>query len=232
MNGTQLLSNFSSSLSLLNVIEKECKDILSKYYNNSKSHGLDHVREVSRRALEIKYGYPDIDFECNDIMIILAGLFHDIMSEQNREHHETVGAEIFLKEIKKFTFIDILSEEEINKVAEAITQHRASYKGKYSNKFCELMAAADRDKPDLFKIIRRSYNFIRENDSRLKEEEILEEVKKHLIDKFSRDGYMKYPEFYAKIYELELNCLWDDIDMLKNDNLKIQHEDKFSLQYK
>lgn len=232
MTKKQLLNNSYDSFSMLNIIEKEYKDILNKYYSSSKSHGLDHVREVAKRALEIKYAYPDIDFECDDIMIIFAGLFHDIMSETNRENHHTVGAEVFLKEIKNYKFFDLLTEDQLDKVAEAITQHRASYKGEYSNKFCELMAAADRDKPDLFKIIRRSYNFIRENNSQLKEEEILEEVKKHLIDKFSRDGYMKYPEFYAKIYELELNCLWDDIDMLKNDNLKIHHEDKFSLQYK
>ena len=110
------------------------------------------------------------------------------------------------------------NEEELNIIREAIEDHRASLKTSPRNIYGKILSSADRP-IDIDDFIYRSYmaakrnncyknNGIKSNHP-LSEEELIEAVYDHLIDKFGHDGYAKvyyidekYNEFIKTTQEL------------------------------
>jgi HD superfamily phosphodiesterase len=186
---------------------------LDTFYKKDSSHGWNHIEDVAKNALEIN---RRMILNLNEEYLVLAALFHDIYSDTNRKNHHTLAADWFAKfMIKQYKYdaIDILE------MSSAIKEHRASYKGEYSSLLSEVLAAADRGAPDLnSKIIRSSkYYLEREPNSDLKT--IAENVYKHMVEKFSRTGYMKYNAIYSSFYKKEIHNMYVTIDKLSVDKV-------------
>ena len=183
--------------------------VLPFYKKNDKAHQIDHADEVYETALKIN---KQFHLHQNMDDIALAVYLHDIFSNKNqRKLHHKLASDFVLQ--SKDDILKNISAERRRLIANAILEHRASFEGKYSSKLSELLAAADRGKPNLKKDLERSTKYHKGNTA---------EAIKHMKEKFGRYGYAKYPEVYKKFYEKELEKRYRDIDalsILKN-NLK------------
>lgn len=193
---------------LISLILEDLRTVLEESYCNSISHGMDHVREVMVTALTYN---QKLDLRLDTREIILASLLHDMYQNNQRDLHHQLGYEYVMKSTHKvFDGIDRKT------VAHAVLEHRASYKGKYYSLLSELIASADRSYPDLYKIVERCFVYTIETNPNMSIDEIGLAVKKHIKEKYSKDGYIKYPKLYLKMYGKEIEKLHNDVDMFLN----------------
>ena len=200
-------------LKIVKRLKEEYGKELNTFYKKDSSHGWNHIEDVVKNALEIN---RKLTLNLNEEHLVLAALFHDIYSDIDRENHHTLAADWFAKfMIKQGKY----EASDIMEMSSAIKEHRASYKGEYSSLLSEVLAAADRGAPDLnSKIIRSSkYYLEREPNSDLKT--IAENVYKHMVEKFSRTGYMKYNAIYSSFYKKEIHNMYVTIDKLSVDKV-------------
>ena len=129
-------------------------------------------------------------------------------------------------------------------VALLCKEHRASFNGEFSNILCEIFSAADRDCLDLKQIIQRSYSYTKKRrEINPRRNIIIEiggtqysvdklmrdliandwefekvEVFYHIIDKFSKVGYMfeniNSDGIFMEYYKNDIQKFWDEIDQL------------------
>lgn len=204
------------------------------YENVDKSHGLEHVNEVTDLALEVcdkineKYSYPISAYD-----VIVAGIAHDIFSYTDRDEHHTKAMEYILQDTGEI-YNYVTNQQHI---ACAVGEHRASYKGEYTSILSEIISAADRGRPNLHDIIKRVYECacdstlvfnldkdidtsISIKDLKLKYNQLIKdgfssETAKtyvHLEEKYSRNGYARYNETYLLVFNNELQAMWKEID--------------------
>lgn len=171
-------------------MRKELKDYLFKevipMYKNSPdpAHGVDHIKSVMMDALYIA---NRIDMSLNDEIIITAAAFHDIgLLHTSRENHHNESYK-YVKQCKKLK--EFFTEDEINTIAKAVKEHRASYKGKYNSIYSCIISDADRDK-NIETMITRSYKYNRKHNPELNEKETYISVRDYLRAKYDRDDIM------------------------------------------
>ncbi|MCP4394321.1 MAG: HD domain-containing protein [Alphaproteobacteria bacterium] len=170
------------------------------YTKNDGGHQWDHGVNVASLALEIN---GKLGLGVNRKEIILAGLCHDIFAHvTTKAMHHIMGAEYLITHntIKNICYDLNMS---IARVATAILEHRASWTGEFGCPLCQLISSADRLSPDLSRLIQRMKR-CSEGDSFHKYQ--------HIIDKFGRNGYAKYPDFYRRVFGKELEYMWSLID--------------------
>lgn len=176
-----------------------------------KAHGTDHIYNVLADAKKIKGSNLSV-------AETLAIIFHDAGNEVDRDDHEKIGANYFMEIISGIKYTDTL------KVAHAIREHRASYKGKFSSPVSELLSSADRGKPDsLAYTLKRSYDYaVKHGDNH---EEAINHAIKHIKEKYSRNGYARIPNMYKQYYKDILIKFWDEIDNFTPEQAKRMIED-------
>ena len=207
----------NDTVDIISKLLKELKPILESSYNNSIGHGMDHVKNVMYRAL---YYNEILKLNLDKKEIILASLLHDMYSECSRKTHHILGHEYVINSTHKvFEGIDR------KRVAEAILEHRASYTGEYSSLLSELISSADRGEPNLNDIVNRCYISTKEFHPEYNVDEIGNAVKKHLSEKFTRNGYAKYPNIYLKINQKKLDVFHDEVDEFLNGERLVIIED-------
>ena len=129
-------------------------------------------------------------------------------------------------------------------VALMCREHRASFSGPFSNILCEIFSAADRDELNLKHIIQRSYSYTKKrrevqprrniiidiNGTQFSVDKLMRdlitndwefdkvEVFYHIIDKFSKVGYMfeniNPDGIFMEYYKNDIQKFWDEIDGL------------------
>jgi hypothetical protein len=130
-----------------------------------------------------------------------------MFNRQNREKHHILAYEYVLQ--ADDIFLKELSQEELSMVAYAVLEHRGSFKGEFYSPLSEIISSADRGKPDIEFIIKRSMKYNRQN---------VKNVYKHIKTKYATDGYAKYPDLYQEIFKDELKTfkkLVDDLTIEK-----------------
>lgn len=207
----------NETIDLISELLEELKPILESFYNNSIGHGMDHVKNVMYRAL---YYNEILELNLNKKEIILASLLHDMFSESSRKTHHILGHE-YVMNSKNKVFDDIDKE----RVAKAILEHRASYTGEYSSLLSELISSADRGEPNLNEIVDRCYISTKEFHPEYNVDEIGNAVKKHISEKFTRDGYAKYPNMYLQVNQKKLDTFHDEVDEFLNGERLVIIED-------
>lgn len=179
---------------------------------NDPAHNLDHVFGVCKAGLELadKAGLTD-----KEKRLAVAGcLMHDLGCRYDRDTHHIISFGLVFDRIaglapKSFT------PDEVKTIAIACLEHRASSKTKPTNKVSEIVALADRGEPDLPLYIRRAIQHRKEDG--LTKEEMIDEVHKHLIDKFGLDGYCweSYPPLGLEVFKDQWvvfkAALYDDV---------------------
>lgn len=180
------------------------RDFTAKWELNDPAHRLEHFANVERCALVID---DRLNLGQDKALILLAAFFHDLFAWSRTNHH--LLSETYVRTTDYHIFKGLLPDER-EMVALACGQHRASYKGEFSNVLCELINAADRDLPgDVEAMMRRSlaYNLAQGHS----QEEADRIMRTHLKEKFGVNGYARYPKIYQDAFGDELEQQRQDI---------------------
>lgn len=192
----------------VNKIEEEINyvedKVLPLYDTNIGGHGRDHILTVIMRSFEIK---KEFDLSLKNKLILIIAAYHDIGYKKDPDNHEQVSSEMFLadKEIQKF-----LEPDEVQIVAEAIVDHRASLEYEARSEYGKLVSSADRE-TSVENMLKRSflYQADKHADENPTIEQVIEYSFKKLTKKFGKDGYAKmyfpdkkYTEYLKEIQEL------------------------------
>ena len=168
------------------VINAELKkyveqNIIPQYDSFDKAHQRDHVLMVIRQSLELaeKLG-ADAD------MAYAIAAYHDTGLCEGREHHHEVSARIIRADqtLRKW-----FAEEQINIMADAAEDHRASSGHEPRTIYGRIVAEADRF-IDADTIIRRTIQYGIDHYPELDREGHYQRMLSHLHEKYGRNGYL------------------------------------------
>lgn len=165
---------------LVEYIEKK---IFPLYDRNEFAHGINHIKTVIKRSLELADGY-DVDFN----IVYTVAAYHDLGHFIDRKRHEIISAEMFMKDenIKRW-----FADEQRMVIKEAIEDHRASCNHVPRTIYGKIVSTADRTIVDMDNTIKRSYTYGKKNYIGLSEEEQFDKVYEHLVEKYGESGYAK-----------------------------------------
>lgn len=155
--------------------------IIPLYDHFDKAHQRDHVYMVIRQSLDLA-AHMEVDRD----MVYAIAAYHDIGLCEGREHHHEVSARMLLAdtELRKW-----FSESQLQTMAEAVEDHRASSDHAPRSLYGRIVAEADRFiDPDT--IIRRTVQYGLEHYPELDKEGHYQRTLQHLHEKYGRGGYL------------------------------------------
>lgn len=172
--------------------------IVPQYAKFDSAHREDHAITVIKHAIKLMEGKdrwlaanPQMEEEWNvpvDRNILLtAAACHDLGLINGRERHHLDSGTIIREDPKLAQWF---SEKEIEMIAQAAEDHRASGKAEPRSIYGKLVAEADRV-IDGKTIIRRTIQFGLNNYPDLSRQEHIERAKGHLREKYGKGGYLK-----------------------------------------
>ena len=157
------------------------KEIIPRYAAFDKAHREDHVRAVISRALAMGAQY-DID----EGMLYAAAAFHDLGLAVCRETHHLESGRIIRDDVRLREWFD---SGQIETIAQAAEDHRASAKTAPRSIYGRLVAEADRMiVPET--IIRRTVQFGLSHYPELDREGHWQRTLGHLHEKYAEVGYL------------------------------------------
>ncbi len=180
-----LIDKNSSNKKIINteLLKYIDKKIFPLYKKNEEGHGIKHIKTVIKRSLALAK-----DFDVNIDMVYTIAAYHDLGHHIDRANHEIISAEIFMKdENMKLWFTD----DQRKIIKEAIQDHRASSKHKPRDIYGMIVSTADRTIMNIDDTIKRSYSYGKRNYIDISEEEQIERVYLHLVEKYGENGYAK-----------------------------------------
>ena len=183
------------------MINKELKEYIEKYVfpeyrKNESGHGIEHIKNVIKRSLKFAEQVEDIDIN----MVYTIAAYHDIGHHIDAKNHEKVSSDILLTDKRLEEFF---SKEKINIMAEAVYDHRASMEGEPRSVYGKIVSSADRN--TLIEVpLKRTYAYRVEHYYQDTLDEIIEESRQHLINKFGKKGYANEKMYFE---DLEYNRL-------------------------
>ncbi len=163
---------------LVQYIESE---VIPRYAAFDKAHREDHARAVIERALAMGKNY-----EINQDLLYTAAACHDLgLAVDRKTHHLESGKIIRADERLQQWF----SPEEIETIAQAAEDHRASATTPPRSIYGSLVAEADRMiVPET--IIRRTVQFGLSHYPELDKEGHWQRTLEHLHEKYAEGGYL------------------------------------------
>lgn len=161
--------------------------VVGRYAAFDSAHREEHALTVMEQALKLLSDMPE-GYACvREDILLTAAACHDLGLQYGRQrHHLDSGVIIRSDEILQAYF----SAEEIELIAQAAEDHRASGKSAPRSIYGMLVAEADRI-IDAETIIRRTVQFGLNNYPELPREAQIERAIKHLREKYGRGGYLK-----------------------------------------
>ncbi len=162
--------------------------ILPSYERNEEGHGLEHIKYVINRSFFFASKVDNINLD----MVYVIAAYHDIGHYIDAKNHEKVSAEMLLADKNLGNFF---SEEEIKVMAEAVEDHRASSdRDEPRNIYGKIVSTADRN-VSINEVMHRTYTYRIEHSPESTLEEIIEDSRQHVIDKFGNKGYATTKSF-------------------------------------
>ena len=158
------------------------REILPRYDHFDPAHRRDHALMVIQQSMEIAS-----HMEVDNNMVYAIAAYHDTGLCEGREVHHEVSARIIKadQQLRKW-----FSEEQIQTMADAAEDHRASAKRPPRTIYGRIVAEADRFiEPET--IIRRTVQYGLEHYPELDKEGHYERTLAHLHEKYGRNGYLK-----------------------------------------
>ena len=172
------------SSDIASYIESE---IIPRYDHFDAAHQRDHVLMVIQQSLDIS---KNLDVDLNMVYVIAA--YHDTGLCGGRERHHEVSAQIIQADenLRKW-----FTEEQIQTMADAAEDHRASAKHEPRTIYGRIVAEADRF-IDPETIVRRTIQYGLDHYPELSKEQQYDRMMQHLHEKYGRNGYLKlwFPE--------------------------------------
>lgn len=157
-------------------------EIIPRYDNFDGAHRRDHVRSVIRQSQELSKYY-----DVNPEILYAAAAYHDLGLCEGREKHHLVSGRI-IREDK--TLLNWFSVEEIEVIAEAAEDHRASNETPPRSIYGKIIAESDR-LIDPETVIRRTVQYGFAHYPQMNREQMWERTLAHLQKKYGYGGYLK-----------------------------------------
>ena len=165
-----------------NLKEYVESEIIPRYSAFDKAHREDHARSVISEALRLSAFY-DVDED----MVYAAAAFHDTGLVEGREIHHLASGKIIREDPR---LPEWFTPDQIEMIAQAAEDHRASGTSSPRSIYGEIIAEADRDIIPL-KILRRTVQFGMEHYPQLDREAHWRRFLEHLHEKYYYGGYLK-----------------------------------------
>ena len=157
------------------------EEVIPRYAAFDKAHREDHARMVIERAMTMGKAYP-----IDEQMLLTAAACHDLGLAIDRKTHHLESGRI-IREDKRLR--QWFSPEQIEVIAEAAEDHRASATTPPRSIYGRLVAEADRMiEPET--IIRRTVQFGLSHYPELGKEGHWQRTLEHLHEKYAEGGYL------------------------------------------
>ena len=165
--------------SIIAYVEQE---ILPRYDHFDAAHQRNHADEVIERSLALAKHY-DVD----ENMVYAIAAYHDTGLCEGRDTHHLVSGRIIREDKKLREWFD---EEQIETMAQAAEDHRASSGHEPRSIYGKIVAEADRlISPE--KVIRRTIQFTQDHFPDYDKEQQYQRFREHLLEKYSDTGYLR-----------------------------------------
>ena len=165
-----------------NLVHYIEQDILPRYEHFDAAHQRNHAEEVIERSLVLAEHY-DVDLN----MVYAIAAYHDTGLCEGRDTHHLVSGRIIREDKKLREWFD---ESQIETMAQAAEDHRASSGHEPRSIYGKIVAEADRlISPE--KVIRRTIQFGLDHYPELDKEWQYQRFKAHLLEKYSDTGYLR-----------------------------------------
>lgn len=175
------------------IMKKELLNLLKqdlRLYDLSPdgAHDKNHIIDVIQNAYSISS-----KMKLNTDLAVFSALYHDIgLLLGNREEHDINGYKWICRNQKLKQYFD---EYEINIIAHAVKEHRASYKGNYFSIYSVIVSDSDRSL-SIETMIRRSYLYNKD-----KSNDVYNTVYSYLKKKYGYGGVELHLDFSKEILE-------------------------------
>ena len=174
-----MTSKNSLTSELIDYIETE---ILPRYDAFDKAHNRTHALTVISQSLKLAQHY-----DVSTAMVYTIAAFHDTGLAEGREQHHTASARI-IREDKRLK--ELFTDKEIEIMADAVEDHRASCSKPPRTIYGKIVAEADRI-IDSHTIMARTIQYGLSNYPALTKKEHIERAVAHIKEKYGEDGYLK-----------------------------------------
>ncbi len=164
---------------LVQYVESE---VIPRYASFDKAHREDHVRKVIEESMNMSAHY-DVDQN----ILYAAAAFHDTGLVDGRETHHLSSGRIIREDAR---LKEWFSPEQIETIAQAAEDHRASNGKEPRSIYGRIVAEADRDINPM-RILRRTVQFGIEHYPELDKEGHWSRMLEHLSEKYDYGGYLK-----------------------------------------
>ena len=159
------------------------REIVPRYDGFDAGHGRDHVQTVISQALSLAQYYPEVD-RC---MLLVAAAYHDLGLAFGRELHHIHSARIVREDERLRQWFN---EDEINTIADAAEDHRASSDHEPRTIYGRIVAEADRI-IDGETIVRRALQYGLKHEPGLDREGQYRRLMEHMHEKYDYGGYLQ-----------------------------------------
>ena len=158
------------------------QEILPRYTDFDRAHSIDHARTVIAESLALAAHY-----EVDQRMLYVAAAYHDLGLCEGREFHHIISGKIIRADERLRQWF---SEEQIEIIACAAEDHRASSKHEPRSIYGRIVAEADRViDPEV--TLRRTVQYGLNNYSQLDDKGQYERFCAHLQEKYAEGGYLR-----------------------------------------
>lgn len=212
----EILKKYFLNSSLVEYVERE---ILPKYDANDLGHGIDHILYVIGRSFKFAKYVSDVNLD----MVYTIAAYHDIGHSIDAKNHEIVSARVLREDVnlKKY-----FSEDDIQLMAEAVEDHRASLESEPRSIYGKIVSSADRN--TLIEVpLKRTYSYRIEHFPNFSLEQIIEESREHLQKKFGKFGYANEKMYFEdKEYNgflEEIALLLEDRELFRKKYIEVNH---------
>ena len=158
------------------------QEILPRYDHFDAAHQRDHIEAVISRSLDLAK-YYDVDTD----MVYTIAAYHDTGICEGRETHHLVSGRIIREDQKLRGWF---TEDQIETMAQAAEDHRASSGREPRSIYGKIVAEADRlIVPDI--VIQRTIQYGLDHYPELDKEGQYQRFRQHLLEKYSDTGYLR-----------------------------------------
>lgn len=193
-------------------------EILPRYETFDKAHQKDHADYVISQSLELAKHY-DVDMD----MVYAIAAYHDTGLAVDRKTHHLESGKVVRNDNR---LAEWFTPEQIETMAQAVEDHRASNKNEPRSIYGKIVAEADRQ-IDGMTILRRTIQFGLNHYPELDREGHWERTIEHINEKYAEGGYLRLwiPESTNAVRLREFQSMIKDAVLLRNHFERIYGEE-------
>lgn len=188
-------------------------NIFQSYERNDHGHDLEHIKYVIERSLKFASTVENIDYD----MVYTIAAYHDIGHYIDAKNHEKISAEILENDEN---LKDFFTDEQIKIMAEAVYDHRSTMEGEPRSIYGKIGSSADRN-TTVTSPLKRTFFYRLEHNPDDTLDEIVEESRQHILNKFGKKGYATEKMYFE---DIAYKKFLEDIVKIAQDEDKFKEE--------